>query len=137
MKKVLIAIALGALSWAGELPSYQCQSSYEASFIKGDGSIEPKAKKSSGSSRLNIAIALDGEKVKGLSVNGKVLPLLYLKGSYIYAGEVTAGGMNTWVLFRDAPRNKDYLSISKTYDFLGAPMTSYLLYSCERVNNTF
>ncbi|MGE4511577.1 MAG: hypothetical protein AB7D43_10810 [Sulfurimonadaceae bacterium] len=60
-----------------------------------------------------------------------------IKNGYVYAIEFTAGGMHTWVLFKNKKDNKTYLTISKTYDFIGVPLTSYSLYKCEQTNNNF
>ena len=60
-----------------------------------------------------------------------------IKNGYIYAVEFVSGGMHTWVLFDNKKDNKTYLTVSKTYDFIGIPLTVYALYNCERVNNRF
>jgi len=137
MKKILTALLVALSLNATELPSYHCINTYSASFIEADGSIKPKATKASGRSKLNIILEEDKKKKLFLNVNGNKLLVTDIKHGYIYAIEFTAGGMHTWVLFENKKDKKTYLTISKTYDFLGAPLTSYSLYSCEQVNNKF
>ncbi|MGD9718324.1 MAG: hypothetical protein AB7U24_03715 [Sulfurimonadaceae bacterium] len=59
MKKIFLTIVVALNIYASELPSYHCVNTYEASFIKADGSIKPEAKKTSGRSKLNILIEED------------------------------------------------------------------------------
>ena len=140
MKNIILSISLLSSIVLAELPSYQCVDNYNATYITGKGTIEPEVKKSSGRSKLNISIVVKNEKgkkyVDSLRVNGNDLYVTKVNKSYIYAIEFTANAMHTWVLF-DNKDGKPYLTLSKTYDFLGAPMTLYSLYSCEKVNNTF
>ncbi len=140
MKKIIsIVMVMGGLVWA-ELPSYQCVDTYEASYITAKGTIEPKVNETSHKSKLNVSIVTetkDAKKyVKSLRVNGNDFHVTMVNRSYIYALEFTANAMHTWVLF-DNNDGKPHITLSKTYDFLGTPMTSYSLYSCEQVNNTF
>ena len=137
MKKIFTTLLVAFSLNAAELPSYHCVNTYEASYIDADGSIKPKVKKTSGISKLNIMIDEDSNKKVFLNVNGAKLLVTDIKHGYIYAVEFTAGGMHTWVLFKNKKDKKTYLTISKTYDFIGAPLTSYTLYNCEQVNNRF
>lgn len=137
MKKILTTLLIAFSLNATELPSYHCVNTYEASFIEANGSIKPEVKKASGRSKLNIMVEEGKNKKLFLNVNGNKLLITDIKHGYIYAVEFTAGGMHTWVLFKNQKDKKTYLTISKTYDFLGAPLTSYSLYNCEQVNNRF
>ena len=140
MKKIIVIVTLISSSIWAELPSYQCVDTHEASYITFKGTIEPEVKQSSGRSKLNVSIVLKEEKgkeyIKSLRANGNDFHVTKVNKSYIYAVEFTANAMHTWVLF-DNKDGKTHLTISKTYDFMGTPMTSYSLYSCEKVNNTF
>ena len=137
MKKILTILSVALSLNATELPSYHCVNSYEASFIQADGSVKPKVKRTSGRSKLNIMVEEDKKKKIFLNVNGNKLLVTDIRHGYIYAVEFTAGGMHTWVLFENKKDKKTYLTISKTYDFIGVPLTSYSLYNCEQVNNKF
>jgi len=137
MKRILITLSVVLSLNATELPSYHCVNTYEASFIKADGSVKPEVKRASGRSKLNIMVEEDKKKKMFLNVNGNKLLVTDIRHGYIYAVEFTAGGMYTWVLFENKKDKKTYLTISKTYDFLGVPLTSYSLYNCEQVNNRF
>jgi len=138
MKKMFLffAFIVNAV-YGSELPSYQCTDIYEASFIEANGSLKPEAKKTTGRSKLNIMIDEDKDKNLFLNANGNKIEVINIKNGYIYAVEFTGGGMHTWVLFKNKKDNKTYLTISKTYEFFDAPLTSYSIYKCEQVNNHF
>lgn len=135
MKKIFFILLIVFSLNASESPSYQCINTYEASFIEADGSIKPEAKKASGRSKLNIMVEKGKKEMLFLNVNGNKLQVADIKNEYIYAVEFTAGGMHTWVLFKNKKDKQTYLTLSKTYDFIGVPLTSYSLYSCEQINN--
>ncbi len=140
MKKIFILLAIMSGSLFAELPSYQCVDTHDASYITAEGTIEPEINETSHRSKLNVSVVLEAKKgkkyVKNLRVNGNDFEVKMVNKSYIYALEFTVNAMHTWVLF-DNKDGKPYITLSKTYDFLGAPMTVYSLYSCEHVNNTF
>ena len=140
MKKIIIFLAATSSLLLAELPSYQCVDTHEANFITHKGDIEPKVKETSHRSKLNVSLVVDSKEskkyIKSLRVNGNDFHVTMVSGGYVYAVEFTAVAMNTWVFFEN--KNGDiHLTLSKTYKFFGAPMTSYSLYSCEKVNNSF
>lgn len=136
-KILLIILATTSLILA-ELPIYQCKEINNATFINEKGEIVPEVNSASGRSRLNVSLVTKkGTKnIKSLRVNGTDLQVVKVSGSYVYAVEFALNGMHTWVLFKNKD-GKTYITLSKTYDFIGAPMTLYSLYACENVNNTF
>ncbi len=140
MKKIITSLVLMSSLICAELPSFQCVEVYGASYITAKGTIEPNIHRASGRSKLNVSIVMNNKKgkkyVDSLRVNGNDLHVTMVNKSYVYAVEFTANAMHSWVLF-DNKDGTPYITLSKTYDFLGAPMTIYSLYSCERVNNTF
>jgi len=140
MKKIISGMLLiSGIIWA-ELPSFQCVETYGATYITHEGTIKPAVNKASGMSKLNVSIVIKEKKgkkyIENLRVNGNDFHVTMINKSYVYAVEFTANAMHSWVLF-DNKDGKPYITLSKTYDFLGAPMALYSLYSCERVNNTF
>jgi hypothetical protein len=137
MKKIFSILLVVFSLNATELPSYHCVDTYEASFIQSKGVVKPKVIKTSGRSKLNIIVEEDKNNKISLNVNGNRLLVTDIKHGYIYAVEFTASAMHTWVLFKNKKDKKTYLTISKTYDFIGTPLTSYSFYGCEQVNNSF
>ena len=136
MKKILfIFLTLFSLN-ATELPSFQCIETYYTSFIEADGSIKPKIRKPSAKSKLNIMVETGKNNKYFLNVNGGRISVAEIKNGYIYAVEFTGGGMNTWVFLKNKKNKKYYLTISKTYELMDAPLTLFILYSCEQVNNS-
>ena len=138
MNKILLSMfAITSLVLA-ELPSYQCKEINNATFINAKGEIAPELNSASGRSKLNVSLVTKkGTKnIESLRVNGTDLHVTKVSGSYVYAVEFALNGMHTWVLFKNTD-GKTYITLSKTYNFLGAPMTLYSLYACENVNNTF
>ena len=112
MKKIFTILFATLSLNATELPSYHCVNTYEASFIEADGSIKPEMKKASGSSKLNIMIEKNKNKIY-LNVNGNKLLVTDIKHGYIYAIELTLGGMHTWVLFENRKDKKLILQLAK------------------------
>jgi endo-alpha-1,4-polygalactosaminidase (GH114 family) len=121
-----------------ELPSYQCKEINNATFINAKGKINPEVNSASGRSKLNVSLVTKKgtNNLESLRVNGTELQVTKVSGTYVYAVEFALNGMHTWVLFKNTD-GKTYITLSKTYNFLGAPMTLYSLYACENVNNTF
>ena len=138
MNKILLSMfAITSLVLA-ELPSYQCKEINNATFINAKGEIVPEVNRASGRSKLNVSLVTQkGTKnLESLRVNGTDLQVTKVSGDYVYAVEFALNGMHTWVLFKNTD-GKTFITLSKTYNFLGAPMTLYSLYACENVNNTF
>ncbi len=138
MNKILLSVFTITSLVLAELPSYQCKEINNATFINAKGEIVPEVNRASGRSKLNVSLVTQkGTKnLESLRVNGADLQVTKVSGDYVYAVEFALNGMHTWVLFKNTD-GKTFITLSKTYDFLGAPMTLYSLYACENVNNTF